>query len=101
VTLRPAHAGGLAAQERLVVVTGKPRCPQPFDPLLAQLLGVVLRLLTHCQSPLRAACHGSFDLDLHAHPRMDAALKTMFPFRQIRDVDFAALKDPGLGHRDV
>jgi hypothetical protein len=31
---------------------------------------------------------------------MDAALKTMFTFRQIRDVDLAALKDSSLGHRD-
>jgi hypothetical protein len=32
---------------------------------------------------------------------MDAALKTMFPFRQIRDLDIAALKDSSPGHRDL
>jgi len=32
---------------------------------------------------------------------MDAALKKMFTFRQAGDLDLAALKDSGLGHRDV
>src|ERR1700716_185987 len=32
---------------------------------------------------------------------MDAALKTMFTFRQTRDLDMAALKDSSLGHRQV
>jgi len=32
---------------------------------------------------------------------MDAALKKMFTFRQIRDLYLAALKDSGLGYRDV
>src|ERR1700682_6724268 len=50
---------------------------------------------------LTLACLGSFHLDFHAHPRMDAALKKMFTFRETRDLDTAALKDSGLGHRDV
>src|SRR5436190_10231487 len=44
------------------------------------------------------ACHGSFHLDVHAHPGMDAALKTMCTFRQTCDLDMAALKDSSLGH---
>jgi hypothetical protein len=32
---------------------------------------------------------------------MNAALKTMFTFRQIRDLDMAAWKDSSLGHRDL
>ena len=32
---------------------------------------------------------------------MDTALKAMFPLRQTRDVDVAALKDASLGHRNV
>src|ERR1700720_2682239 len=47
------------------------------------------------------ACRGSFHLDFHAHPRMDAALKKMFTFRKTRDLALAALKDSGLGHGDI
>ena len=36
------------------------------------------------------ACRGLFHLDFHAHPGMDAALKKMFTFRQIRDLYLAA-----------
>src|SRR5947208_13713368 len=50
---------------------------------------------------LSLARHGSFHLDFHAHPRMDAALKKMVTFRQTRDLALAALKNSGLGHRDV
>ena len=50
---------------------------------------------------LPMACRGSFHLDFHAHPRMDAALKKMFTFRQARDLALAALKDSGPGHREV
>src|SRR5713226_7226828 len=50
---------------------------------------------------LPIACRGSFHRDFHAHPRMDAALKKMFTFRQTRNLALAALKDSGLGHRDV
>jgi hypothetical protein len=32
---------------------------------------------------------------------MDATLKKMFTLRETRDVDLAALKDPGPRHRDV
>ncbi len=32
---------------------------------------------------------------------MDAALKKMFTFRKTRDLGLAALKDSGLGHREV
>src|ERR1700730_3383014 len=55
--------------------------------------------------PIRpsSACQGHFiaHLNRHAHPGMDAALKTMFTFRQTRDLDMAALKDSSLGHREV
>jgi len=50
---------------------------------------------------LPIACCGSLHFDFYAHPRMDAALKKMFTFRQTRDLALAALKDSGLGHRDV
>src|ERR1700676_1994514 len=50
---------------------------------------------------LTLACLGSFHLDFHAHPRMDAALKKMFTFRETRDLALAALKDSGLGHGDI
>ena len=43
----------------------------------------------------------SFHLDLYAHPGMDAALKEMFTFRQVRDLNLAALKDSGPGHGEV
>jgi hypothetical protein len=52
-------------------------------------------------SSSRLACHGSFHLDLRAHPRMNAALKKMFTFGQPRDLDLTALKDSGLGHGNV
>jgi len=45
--------------------------------------------------------HGSLHLDFHAHPGMDAALKTMFTFRQTRDLDMAALQDSSPSHRDL
>src|SRR6266576_3100692 len=60
-----------------------------------------LALLAPGSRALSLACHGSFHLDFHAHPRMDAALKKMFTFRQTRDLALAALKDSGLGHRNV
>src|ERR1700720_2994491 len=44
---------------------------------------------------------GLFHLDLYAHPRMDAALKTMFTFRQMRDLEMTALKDSSPGHLDL
>src|SRR6266404_2076383 len=50
---------------------------------------------------LRANLLASFHLDSHAHPRMDAALKKMFTLRQTRDLGMAALKDSGLGYRDL
>jgi len=43
----------------------------------------------------------SLDVDCHAHPRMNAALKKMFAPRQTRDLQLAALKDTSPGHRDV
>src|SRR5713101_127444 len=60
-----------------------------------------LALLAPGSRSVSLACHGSLHLDFHAHPRMDAALKTMFTFRQTRDHDLAALEDSGLGHGDV
>ena len=42
----------------------------------------------------------SFHLDFHPHPGMEAALKAVFPLRQIRHVDLAALQDSCLGHRN-
>src|SRR5664279_1641257 len=71
--------------------------------LLALWLGRQLRRRAN-RSSSRAfslACHRSFHFDLHAHPRMDTALKTVFTFRQTRDLDLAALKDSSLSHRDV
>src|SRR5438445_1365700 len=43
----------------------------------------------------------SFDVDCHAHPRMNTALKMMLALRQTRDLQLAALKDTSPGHRDV
>ncbi len=43
----------------------------------------------------------SLHLDFHAHPGMNAALKTMFTFQEIRNVDIATLKDSSLGDCDV
>src|SRR6266513_2937256 len=43
----------------------------------------------------------SFDVDRHTHPRMNTALKKVFALRQTRDLQLAALKDPGPRHRDV
>src|SRR5258708_44784 len=40
----------------------------------------------------------SFHLNLHTHPRMDAALKAMLPFGQIGEVNRAALKNASLRH---
>src|SRR5258708_16988882 len=42
----------------------------------------------------------SFDFDCHTHPRMNTALKEMFPLRQTRDLQLAALKDTSPRHRD-
>src|SRR5882762_544315 len=60
-----------------------------------------LALLAPGSHSISLACHGSFHLDFHAHPRVDAALKKMFTFRQTRDLALAALKDSGFGHREV
>ncbi len=49
----------------------------------------------------RPDCPGLFHLYCHPHPGMDAALEIVFPFRQVRDLDGAALEDARLGHRDV
>src|SRR5882762_1599635 len=60
-----------------------------------------LALLAPGSRSISLACHGSFHFDFHAHPRMDAALKKMFTFRQTRDLGLAALKDSGFGDREV
>ena len=39
-------------------------------------------------------------LDFHAHPRMNATLKTVFTFREFRNLDSAAVKDSRLGSRN-
>src|SRR5215469_1150613 len=43
----------------------------------------------------------SLHIDGHAHPGMDAALKTMRALRQVPDLDFAALENSSLRHSDV
>ena len=53
---------------------------------------------TRCFSSVR---RGSLHLDFHAHPRMDAALKKMFPFRQARYLELAALQDSRFGDREI
>src|SRR6266480_5629428 len=40
-------------------------------------------------------------VDRHAHPRMNAALKVMLSLRQTRNLELAALQDPGLGHIEI
>ena len=77
----------------------KARCSPPCD--LSAVLLRYLVLPAPGSRSLSLACHGSFHLDFHAHPRMDAALKKMFTFRQTRDLALAALKDSGFGHREV
>jgi hypothetical protein len=43
----------------------------------------------------------SLHFDSHAHPRVNAALKTVFAFRKAGYVDTAALKDSGPGYGDI
>src|SRR5882672_2203624 len=54
-----------------------------------------LALLAPGSRSLSLACHGSFHLDFHTHPRVDAALKKMFTFRQTRDLAFGCLEGFG------
>ena len=49
---------------------------------------------------LRMLPCGSLHVNFHAHPGMDAALEQMLSLRQTSDIEMAALKNPGLGHRD-
>src|SRR5215467_1910817 len=47
------------------------------------------------------SCNGSLHRDCHPHPRMDAALKEMLPFRQVRDIGVAVLQNASFGRVDV
>src|SRR5882724_431528 len=53
---------------------------------------------TRCISSVRRS---SLHLDFHAHPRMDAAFKKMFPFRQTRYLELAALQDSRFGDGEI
>src|SRR5882724_12637001 len=53
---------------------------------------------TRCFSSLP---RGSLHLDFHAHPRMDAAFKKMFTFRQTRYLELAALQDSRFGDGEI
>src|SRR3981081_1395315 len=76
-------------------MSGGVRCADPPDTPPPAGVPIVRRAL------FLSCAAGSFHLDFHAHPGMNAALKTMFTFGQSRHLDMAALKDSGLGHRQV
>ena len=72
------------ARSRSILPDESRQVGSPPGGLLA-LPRLLLALVARGSLPLSLACHGSFHLDFGAHPRMDAALKKMFTFREARD----------------
>ena len=55
---------------------------------------------TASSSAARGCSRESLHVNFDAHPGMDAALEQMLSLRQASDIEMAALKNSGLGHRD-
>jgi hypothetical protein len=54
----------------------------------------------HGSETVEGEVHALPHVNLDAHPGMNATLEQVFSFRQIEDMEMAALKNPGLRHRD-